>query len=305
MKLFEFLCKLTDIQIKKYVGLATYGVGPDARLNASLVLDEVNELLALADSLLNNFNKDSQCTTDFFPNIFNQVKFFIEQEHLRAYAGWLLDENNIHSTSIKRLDEQLEELKEIAQLAKIDYSKASKPSTSIQKQCEYDSWNIALYILDIAIKVKANPEMDFEDKIPSHAQKILRRNATTRYCDEKFLQPITELHKQCVEFLNSSELKQSNAELQKDEAKKNEIIHREQFNKLLERYKQIEPSSELFSSKQEWYKIGTTSLSKTKSNSISSNIGLFGGVILIGGVLMCMLISYFNQFQNEHTLKPR
>lgn len=59
-ELFEFLCKLVDIQIKKYVSLAQFGVGPDARLNAKLVFDEVNELLGFAEQLLSDLEKQSK-----------------------------------------------------------------------------------------------------------------------------------------------------------------------------------------------------------------------------------------------------
>ena len=109
----------------------------------------------------------------------------LNKRHARAYAGWLLDANNIHSPVLERVEEQLEQLKQIAQFAGIDCSSASKPITEIQKQCEYDSCAIAFYILDLAKSIKENPEMELDSNIPKHAQVVLKRNATTRYCIEK------------------------------------------------------------------------------------------------------------------------
>ena len=91
-KLFEFTHKLINVQIVKYTKLAAFGVGPDARMNASLVLDGVNELIDLSRRLLTPASVDEVN----FKSIFNQVRFYVEQEKLRAHAGWLLDQNNIH-----------------------------------------------------------------------------------------------------------------------------------------------------------------------------------------------------------------
>ncbi|MCW8408323.1 hypothetical protein OQJ13_04975 [Legionella sp. PATHC035] len=301
-ELFEFLCELIDIQIKKYVALPKIGIGPDARLNGQLVFEEVNELLGFAEQLMAEMESKS-VSSELFSSIFEQVKFYLEQEHLRGYAGWLLDENNIHTPLMARVNEQIRRLNGIASSANIPCFSSSRPITETQKQTEYDSVAIAFYILDLAIKIAENPGMELDDKSLKHALPILKRNATTRYCKEEFAHPIRELHKKCRSFLQQSDSQKSNTLLDKADANAYEKKHREQWSNLLKRYKKIAPDSLLFAPEHEWYKIGKLADEKTKPKSTYStqNLTLFGGVTL-GVVLVCMLISYFMKQQNEENL---
>lgn len=113
--LFDFLYLLIDTQITKYVRLATIGFGPDARLNAKLVFNEVSELLELADTLLKQIERgcDSEEHNDEFFSISSQIKFHLEQEKIRADAGLLVAPNNIHEPNQKRATEQLTEFQQI------------------------------------------------------------------------------------------------------------------------------------------------------------------------------------------------
>ncbi|AWN75175.1 hypothetical protein LEAN103870_16895 [Legionella anisa] len=304
-ELFEFLCELIDIQIKKYVALPKIGIGPDARLNGQLVFQEVNELLGFAEQLIKELENPQQGYADpeHFTTLFNQIKFYLEQEHLRGYAGWLLDENNIHTPLMSRVNEQIKKLKEIAHSANIVYSPESKPVTETQRQTEYDSVAIAFYILDLALKIAENPSIKLEDKSLGHALPILKRNATTRYNKEEFAQPIRELHKKCSDFLTQSESQKGDTLLDKANAEIYERKHREQWSNLLKRYQKIEPDSKLFASEHEWYKIGklTEETAKPKSAYSSQNLTLFSGVAL-GVLVVCMLISYFLKQQNNENL---
>lgn len=305
-ELFEFLCKLVDIQIKKYVSLAQFGVGPDARLNAKLVFDEVNELLGFAEQLLSDLEKQSKnksitSDTQCFAPLFNQIKFYIEQEHARAYAGWLLSENNIHTEVKERVEEQLTELKRIGQLAGIDCSTLSEPKTEIQKQCEYDSIAIAFYILDIAKKIKENPGMELPGNIPQHARIILRHNAETRYCSEEIASALQSLHKKYSDFLRQSELQKSSNVLSKEDAEFHQKNHRAKWLDMFQRYAIIAPSSPLLSSEHEWYKVALLTKKKPESNS---SCKLFGGIIATSALAIYMLMSYFSQLDNEHVLSP-
>ncbi|WP_454784401.1 hypothetical protein [Legionella sp. WA2024007413] len=306
-ELFEFLCPLIDIQIKKYVALPKIGIGPDARLNGQLVFQEVNELLNFAGQLMDEMehaSKDKPISSELFSSIFEQVKFYLEQEHLRGYAGWLLDENNIHTPLMGRVNEQIKQLKKIAGSANIPYSTSSKPVTEIQKQTEYDSVAIAFYILDLAIKLVTDPSIELEEKSLQHALPILKRNALTRYSKEEFAKPIRELHQKCSEFLEDSESQKSNTLLDKVDAAIYEKQHKEQLHNLLDRYKKIEPNSILFSPEHEWYKIGKTSGEKapSKSGSPTQNLSFFKGAAFVGMVAVCMLLVYFMKQSEENTL---
>lgn len=304
-KLFEFLCTLINIQIKKYVALATVGIGPDARLNAKLVFNEVNELLELAQCILKDIEEQKLFHHIVFQSYFNQVKFYIEQEYTRAYAGWLLDANNIHTPVMDRVQEQLIQIKKIGQAANIDYFSVSEAVTEVQKQCEYDSCAIAFYILDLAKKIKENRDIEPDSNIPQHARTILKRNATTRYCLEEIAKPIDDLHKKYTDFLSHSDFKKSTSLLSKEDAKLYEVQHKEQWQKLFDRYQLIEPSSKLFSPDHEWDKISSNITRQKKSESIhaSRNPLFFGGIVAAGAVAIYMLISYFMHQVNENSLE--
>lgn len=303
-ELFEFLCELIDVQIKKYVSLAKFGVGPDARLNAKLVFGEVNELLTFAEQLIEDLENPKQGSTaqEHFTSLFSQTKFYIEQEYVRAYAGWLLSENNIHSEVKERVEEQLKQLTQIGQSAQIDSSIPSKPLTEVQEQCEYDSIAIAFRILDLAKNVKENPEIELPSNIPLHARNILKQNAITRYCVEEFAKPIEELHKKYNEFLGQSKLKKSNDVLSKEDAQSHQKTHKEKWENLFNRYKSIEPSSQLFSPDHEWYKVALPEKKKSEMGYSSRNLMLFGGIAITGVVSIYMLMSYFMQLDDENSL---
>ncbi|KTD74326.1 hypothetical protein [Legionella tucsonensis] len=303
-ELFEFLCELIDIQIKKYVSLAKFGVGPDARLNAKLVFEEVNELLTFAEKLIEDLENPQQVCADpeYFNALFYQTKFYIEQEYVRAYAGWLLSENNIHSGVKGRVEEQLNQLKQIGQSAQIDCSIPSKPLTDVQKQCEHDSSAIAFRILDLAKNIKENPEMELPSNIPLHARIILKQNATTRYCIEDFAKPIEELHKKYDDFLQQSTLEKSNNVLLKEDAELHQKTHKEKWDNLFKRYERIEPSSQLFSPNYEWHKVALPEKKKPEASYWSRELTLFGGIVLTGAVAIYMLTSYFMQLDDENSL---
>ncbi|HHF7373172.1 hypothetical protein [Legionella bozemanae] len=303
-ELFEFLCELIDVQIKKYASLAKFGVGPDARLNAKLVFGEVNELLTFAEQLIEDLEnpKQGSAAQEHFTSLFSQTKFYIEQEYVRAYAGWLLSENNIHSEVKERVEEQLKQLTQIGQSAQIDSSIPSKPLTEVQEQCEYDSIAIAFRILDLAKNVKENPEIELPSNIPLHARNILKQNAITRYRVEEFAKPIEELHKKYNEFLGQSKLKKSNDVLSKEDAQSHQKTHKEKWENLFNRYKSIEPSSQLFSPDHEWYKVALPEKKKSEMGYSSRNLMLFGGIAITGVVAIYMLMSYFMQLDDENSL---
>ncbi len=299
-ELFEFLSELIDIQIKKYVKLATRGVGPDARLNASLVYDEVNELLGMQKTLLTLIEGGDNL--GIFMSVFEQIKFYVEQEWLRGYAGWLLDDNNIHDTVDKRTKKQLEQLENIANLANIEFTQKSDPVSEIQKQCQHDSNEIAYRILDLARNIRADSTMQINDKIPKHAQSILRKNATTRYME--FALYIDNLYEECENFLKNSPLEKRCSLLTKQMARENELSHFMQWHELLRHYQQLHPNSRLFSEDHKWEEVG--SLAETTVFT-KQNLRFLGGLFLTGGMLVHWLLPYFmqqdsNSMQNTSSL---
>lgn len=293
-QLLEFLCKFIDIQIKKYESLATVGIGPDARLNARLVLNEVDELLDLTEQLLAETELSSNDNVEFI-NIFNQVKFYIEQEYVRSYAGWLLAENNIHSTVKERVSEQLNELLAIAKLIGLNTEGPSSPITLVQKQCKYDSCAISYKILDLALKIRDNPQHQFDGQIPPHALMVMKTNATSRYVT--YSDEIEALHHKYENYLNSSGLEKSSTLLQGNEAREYQQIHLARWNNILGNYKKSTPDSCLFSSEHEWYNIG---VNKQPPSILSGKNVLFCAKVT-GFILISMLLKYFTQ-TNEQIL---
>jgi hypothetical protein len=260
-RLFEFVCELIDIQIKKYVALASGGVGPDVGMDAMLVASEVDELCEFAEVLVHQLETSPEQTMDptQFSTIFNQVRFYLEQEYLRSHAGWLLDENYIHSPASDRIRQQRDTLAALAAIAGIDIANAPNPVTSTQKQCEHDSNAIAFRVLDFVIEFKANPAMEFGDKMPAHALRLIRKHIEkpdSRYNQEKIWTPILELHAQCKAYLDKSTLSKSIIELSKNAAESRAVAHRETRNLLLHRYQAIRPDSALFSVDFRWHNIG-------------------------------------------------
>ncbi|MCP0914391.1 hypothetical protein NKV53_08565 [Legionella sp. 27cVA30] len=299
-ELFECLYELINVQIDKYVALATRGVGPDARLNSKLVANEVDELLTFAHQLcvlMHNKAWDMQGHR-VYETIFNQIRFYIVQEQTRAHAGWLLDENNFHLGVKQRTDAQLDKLNKIAETTKVNIL-AAKPLTATQKQCEHDSIEIAFYILDLAKQIKANPTMQFDPqyKIPKHAQEIMRKNATTRY--GQFANEIDQLHEKYKLFLETSDLEKETGKLQAKEAKTYAEKHKKNCQTLLEKYKKIEPNSKLFA---EDYQL--PSIETGVSSSHSQKILFFSGIALVTGLVVFMLCAYFKKLQEEPSTSP-
>lgn len=207
-KFIEFQLKLIENQINKYHDLAKIGIGPDASMNAKLVVYEVEELLAFLETMLQDYYNISN---EILESIFTQTYFYIKQEHLRAFSGWLIDANNIHSPLLEFVQKQLSDLEEMAYAANIDISKTYQPDTSVQQQCEHDSHQIAFLILDKAIQLKNDPELDLGNQIPPHAQKIFRKHAhpNGRYHQAQIWEPMLRLHTQCQLFLSHSTLEKS------------------------------------------------------------------------------------------------
>ena len=254
-KIFEFTYTLIDAQIEKYKKLADFGVGPDARMNASLVLDEVNELIACATQLLAMMEQPSserEVEINFL-SIFNQVRFYVEQEHARAYAGWLIDENNIHTGVYSRVKAQLEQLDGLAKAANIDISTPAEPMTDTQKQCLHDSNAIAYKILNLAMQLIKNPTIDVKTLgVQDHAQVILKRHVSTpssRYFNPDIATPIKTLFKKHKQFLDTSSAQTSENTLGKDLAIDKSKQHGAQQAALLARYKKLNPASSLFAEK--------------------------------------------------------
>ena len=313
LQLFEFIGKLIDVQIKKYKALATLGVGPDAGINATLVMKQVVELIDFANVLLTQLTK-SEPDDEIFFNIFNQVHFYVEQEHLRSYAGWLIDENNIHNTVYDRIKEYQADLKQIRVENKIEDKNNILPVTETQKQCEHDSHAIAFKITDIAMKLRENPDMDLDEiKIPNHAQKILRKHASPngRYHYEKHSSEIIKIYNQTKKYLDQSQLTITTDRLASDEAKNTENEHRNTYNGLLDQFKKIKPDSILFSPDFTGYSIAksissnnnpsaSTPVQPATKNSSSGNYGKFTlFAISASTCIMASLVYYLVNYPSE------
>lgn len=306
-QLFEFVCELIDIQIKKYVHLQKIGIGPDAGMNAVLVVKQVEELFQLAKELLKSMNTSTETKSSDdkqFKNIFNQVQFYLEQEFLRGHAGWLIDENNIHTPEFDRLRLQKEQLASIAREASISMASPAMPVTDIQKQCEHDSHAIAFLILDLAIKLKADPEMKLDANIPSHAGIILRRHARPegRYSQTNIWEPLQDLHKKCLSFLEKSKISKRKEILTKDSATLKAKEHQSMLNNLLAEFRDIQPDSRLFSSEHQWHNIAArrAKTSTTKSSTSSySHLKMFGGLALAGVTIAVLLIQMSNSKDSD------
>lgn len=306
-KLFEFLCNLIGVQIEKYFGLATFGIGPDASINSTLVLKEVDELLMFAYDLFERIDKPIDLKSDNFDFIFHQIRFYLEQEKLRALAGWLLDENNIHTPSKKRIEQQLTQLKQIGLEAHIDSSSPAKPQTQIQKQCEHDSHAIAFLILDLAQKIKSNPEMEFDlTLIPKHAATIIKRNATIRYNQPEISNQINELHQQCKIFLDESTLEKSTSEQKPRKlAEVTARRYRSSLEDLMKQYLVIKPESTLFNAHNQWdYLKDIPTIQTTPEPSFfSKHKFTLGSTAVLAGSLLLLVINYWSQVQSCDGLK--
>ncbi|KTD06108.1 hypothetical protein Lgra_2885 [Legionella gratiana] len=321
-ELFEFLSQLIDIQIKKYVALTTEGIIHDPRFNAKLVFAEISELLGFAEQLIADMEDPLEGKLNnpkHFSELFNQVKFYLEQEYARAYAGWILDEKN----SPEEVEQRLTRLKKIGESAGVDCTSASIAVTQIQKQCEYDSALIAFQVFDLVKNIKENPDMELDSTIPKEAQIRLKHNAKTRYCEKECAASIDGIHQSYKEFLEQSDVEhKSSSVLAKEETEIYEEHHRNQWKSLLERYQIIKaipdssktpileseedkspvhsPSEECLISlhnDEEKKSKNTTSptAKKTESSGLIRNSIFYGGLAFVGAVAVCMLMAYFTK----------
>lgn len=306
-QLFEFLCKLIDIQIDKYVALTKIGVGPDAGMNARLVHDQTEELFSFAEEILTdleNFYEEGIWHDDSrFTQLFLQTKFYLDQEYLRGRAAWLIDENNIHSSEFLRLQQQKELLTFLAKFSGIEPTFTPAAKTDVQKQCEHDSHEIAYLVLDLAIRIKSNPQTILPGNIPAHAANILRKHAKSpsgRYHNEVIWADIRELYIHCQNFLKHSHLTKSTDKFIKEQAKLSAEQHYASLQSMLDRYKKIEPDADLFSDQHEWYVIGRApKASKAEPISAHVSVSLFSAkTFLIGAIsaaAICGLIYWLCQ----------
>ncbi|MGC1182388.1 hypothetical protein [Legionella sp.] len=298
--LFEFVYELINTQIEKYVNLVKIGIGPDASINANLVLDEVTELMDSAKNLLMHIEKPPH-THEEFVIILEQVRFYLEQEQLRGTASYLLDENKVHSGQIDWMNKQFGVFSEFSAAADIDMSRPALAITESQKQCEHDSNAIAFYILDIAKKLKSDPKIEFEQSFPKHAAIILRRNASpeiNRYNQPNISQKIDELHARTNTFLKQSNLKKRDDLFCIADLNKKQLTHQELLTQLLSRYQLVKPNSKLFSQEDQDHQISSTQ-SKSILNSVLSKRGFFSTVAVIGIPISLVLINYLKQKQED------
>jgi hypothetical protein len=180
----------------------------------------------------------------------------------------------------------------------------SKPKTQIQEQCQHDSCQIAFFILKLARDIRDNPNMEFDKKIPPHAQEILRKNANTRYRD--LAQEIDGLYQEHELFLQNSDLKKRSSKLTEESAKTYAVKHTQTLQELLERYKKIEPNSPLFSEEHQWDKVAVTSKKAPITASASThNLTFFGGLAFAGagaGILLWALLPYLTKLLQDDGL---
>lgn len=233
--LFGFIQKLIAIQIKKYVDLTEIGIGPDASINASLVHDQVEDLLCLSQQLLDRIEmarKESKNVD--ITDLFNQMRFYLEQEFTRGKAGYLLDQNQIHSGEMDRLNDQLTFVKSFASQHRISIIEPTKPTNQMQERCLHDSHAIAAFILNLAIQVKSDPEMEFSHAVPAHAIKILRKHGKQggRYHQPEIYEEIERMFNVSNDFLATSTLEKRTDKLCKEEAKLEKIRHETILNAL-------------------------------------------------------------------------
>lgn len=291
--LFKLLCEIINDQIKKYTALQKNGVGPDAGISISTITAQVDELLKLANALLEDkkASHESKSHNDVFETTLKQTLFYIQQEYIRGKAGWLIDSNNIHSPALTRITYQRNQLMDLAEQTHISTDFLSAESEA-QKQCRHDSYAIAKRILDLAIQLKEDPKKEFKEEIPEHAQAILRRHAQQggRYHDKKTWEAIQELHKEAENFLDNSPLTKSTQTLSNDAVNNLVTSHKDSLAKLHAKFKGIEPNLSIFSTEND---------AQLKKNTSLSNSSFFMGATAAAGIAVCALIAYLAR--NEYS----
>ncbi len=297
-ELFELIYERVDAQIKKYTALQKIGVGPDAGMSIALIIAEVDELIHSANMLLYELNEPSESKNNnnsLFESLLKQTLFNVQQEYIRGYAGWLIDENNIHTPAMSRIKSQQKKLMDLAEEAQISID-AITPVTKAQRQCQHDSQVIAIRILNFAIQLKENPEKEIEEKIPDHALTILRRHAKPngRYHQEPIWTAIKDLHKQCESFIDNSNEEKSSHSLSDKSISTFIADHRNALTKLSRQFKEGKTELPPLSS----------DLSSSKSSSFFNHNALCIGATATAGAAICLLINYLISDESPATISP-
>lgn len=314
--LFEFTCELIDVQIKKYVELTRIALGLDVEINAALVGQEVNSLFEFARELLEELKKAKEDRdNDKFVKIFQQVRFYLEQEYKRGRAGWLLDENNVHIPEMIRLTQQTEQLKQLAMRANIDFSKPAKPYNEGQDQCEHDSYAIVHFLLNIVVQLKQDPKVVLPlDERLHHAVRIMRAHAVNldgRYNQEQIWLEIKKLYEESDVFLKTSPFSKSTLFMSGSVALEKQKADRHQLSALLAEFQQWAPDSVLFSEAHPWGRIGRSTQAPsiqpeaavTVSRVSSHRSTLFGGTAMaVLGIALLAMAYYFNDHQKAPSI---
>jgi hypothetical protein len=311
--LFEFLAELIDVQIKKYSALAQFGVGPDAGPNALLVANQLERLLEIAssmDKVMQDYLRDGKPGGSVLNNAFSQIYFYIMMEYLRAHAGWLMDKNNIHTPVYDRVADQKNALDKMAEKFDLAFD-SDFIKTAEQQQCEYDSHAIAYKILNFAIELKQNPQMEFPAGTPEHVQVILRRHIatpTSRYNQEEIWLQIQDLHKQCKEHLSANpSMTQTTEILSHAKAQQLASSHKNQLNELLTNFKKINPNSVLFKPDHQWHTVkfeehdsAASSTPTTRTAAHHNRYALYGSIVAAAAISLFI----YNLIYNTKEDKP-
>jgi hypothetical protein len=280
-ELVEFSIKLIDIEIKKYERLANVGVGPDANLSAASVQLQVEELLKALNIML---------TTDIVSPLMLKVfahhlTFYIDCEYLRGRAGWLLDENKIHNTVYERVLSQKKELAEICGHLTDEGHGLDCFLSTFQHQYLYDSHAIAFRILELASKLKEDPErLDLgPDNNLGHGLMIMRNHAREggRYHQTEVANEISERFNLSLNYMNESPLSKSTTQLSAVQSEKLKTKDRDLFNNILIKFKALAPNSIVFSKNAQWFDVAildkkTESHLKTNTKFSYVKWGMFG-----------------------------
>jgi hypothetical protein len=302
LALFEFTCKLIKSQIDKYVHLEKIGVGPDARLNSRVVYDEVNDLFRLANELFQMLKSKTPMQNQF-NIIYQQIRFYVEQEYMRGYAGLLIASVGPHKQVHRRTMDQKKVLHDIALAANIDITQSAAPITKAQKQCEVESHYIAHRILDYAVRLINNPNdplNNAEDRTIRQDIITALKKSVTRY--QSLRTEIEVLHTQCEQYFKINEKPTILPFLEKD-VLTYKAEHDKEFKQLLNTYKEINPASPLVSADYNgWYIVkGRPPEYQEKPQSYASQLGFYGKAA--GFSLVCALVAYIaSQLQYEENI---
>lgn len=173
-QLIEFVCNFIEDQLHKYDDRATFGFGPDAEMNSTLIADQIDELSGFAKELLQMLEKKSIDKVKL-NNIFNQIYFYHNLEYVRYHARWLVYEK-LNPAEFKKIQEQKNQLEMIAKAGKIDVAVPLVALTEKQIQYEYDSRSITFFVLNLALSIK-NPEFELDSNVPFATVNYLKKES--------------------------------------------------------------------------------------------------------------------------------